>query len=147
MSEREEHFNLGSGWPPWKDEPIDKRERLRLAVRLALFIAVAALVGANLWFRSPASRVADFPDPSGWRPQSGPLEYVSTPFILSAPEARRIAVDEVKRREGWTGTGGEVSQVEGYQYSVHVQGEAGTERDVEIEGRTRKILRYSVLHE
>jgi hypothetical protein len=105
MSEREEHFNLGSGWPLAKDEPEPPDERpfiarakSKLRYRIAFYMAIGTTIGGLYLF---------------WH------WYVSRPEIVDArlnhplldltllhrseAEASSIAIAEVKRREGWSG--------------------------------------------
>ena len=46
MSEREDHFHLESGWPPWQGQPRDGRHRFKLAVRLTLLTLIVAMTAA-----------------------------------------------------------------------------------------------------
>jgi hypothetical protein len=53
MSETEGHFNLGSGWPPWKEEPNKKPneepQRRPDPIRLAVMMLMGALLGRFLY--------------------------------------------------------------------------------------------------
>jgi hypothetical protein len=139
MSEREDHFHLEAGWPPWKDKPRDGWDRFKLAVRLALLTVLAAMIGAVVWLNMPTAPIVEPPGDPRWRNEYDPQEGVPTRGILSAEKARTIAIEEVKKREGWLGTADSVSQ-EGFTHYVTVRGKA--RRVVAIDGPTRTVKEY-----
>jgi hypothetical protein len=85
--------------------------------------------------------VRDPGDPR-WQNEYDPHDGIATPGLLSAEKARTIAIEEVKRREGWVGTAGNVSQ-EGFTYYVTVRGKAA--RVVAIDSSTRTAKEYRKL--
>ena len=85
--------------------------------------------------------VRDPGDPR-WQNEYESQEGVPTRGILSAEKAGAIAIEEVKRREGWVGTAGDVSQ-EGFTHYVTVRGKAV--RVVAIDGPRRTVKEYRKL--
>jgi hypothetical protein len=104
MSEREEHFNLGTGWPLAKDEPSPPSflarttSLLAKAVRgsgrrLAVYMAIGTAIGGVCFWWCRWFCVSQPVDPSLW----------DRLLAESDAKVRRIALEEVKRREGWSG--------------------------------------------
>ena len=119
-------------------KPSNKQGSVRSAIRLAFLIGIVVLISTSYWLRMPRAPITESsPDPR-WRTEAdsggGPA------WVLLLPEeARAIAIEEVKKREGWSGTAGNVSQ-EGGIYYVTVRGKA--ERSVAIAGPGRKVIQY-----
>jgi hypothetical protein len=148
MSEREEHFNLGTGWPLAKDEPrppsfiARAASRLAKAVqgsgrRLAVYMAIGTLIGGLcLWA-------------CWWICVSQPVDPATASFLppKSDAKARRIALEEVKRREGWSGKVLEASP-EGYTWYMLVERQTNSRsgtpelRSMAVCGHTGKVWDY-----
>src|SRR5580704_10327257 len=104
MSEREEHFNLGSGWPlakeqpePPDDRPFITRAKSKSRYRIAFYVVIGTTIGGLcLWWQWYVSR------PGIGDARLNPLLDL-TLLHRSEAEASGIAIAEVKRREGWSG--------------------------------------------
>jgi hypothetical protein len=139
MSEQLDHVDPGSGGPPGKQEPSGRRGKARLVLRFACLIAVVALIGAHFWLRGPNPPIDDAPGKSRWATEGDPESGV--PWVPLSPEdVRTIAIEEVRKRDGWLGTAGDVSR-EGRRYYVRVA-RGKSERSVEVYGPTRTVTRY-----
>jgi hypothetical protein len=124
MSEREEHFNLGAGWPLAKDEVNPPRTRLFRApvlstsvYRIAFcLVAVAAMIAGLCLLWCWRQRLGDDPATASiGRP--GEIEF-------NQFEASMFALAEVRRREGWSGKVTDASP-EGFTYYVTVERQSG----------------------
>jgi hypothetical protein len=149
MSEREDHFNLGSGWPPWKEEPSDNRGVRALidraisepVNRIASYIAIGAMIGGLcslcllLWWWLPISH----------RPI---VEAPARPILIPRSEAEAIAIAAIKRRENWSGKVIVASPKES-AWHVWIAREPATRgrereiREIEISTETGELLNYN----
>ena len=152
MSEREDHFNLGTGWPLAKDERSPPSSIARatsrlakatsgLGLRIALYVAIGTLVGGLCFWWCRWFCVSRPVDPPLWK------------RLLAADDAkvRRIALEEVKRREGWSG---EVIQAgpEGNTWYMLVKRQTGGRscmpelRSMAVCSHTGKVWDYNEAH-
>jgi hypothetical protein len=124
MSEREEHFNLGSGWPLAKDEvgpritwPFIVRPPSRAVYRIAFDLAtVATMIGGLCYFWCWRLSLSDDPLTAGLG-----LGKIETSKIQTG----MFALAEVKRREGWSGKVIDANPEEGgYNYDTLVERQA-----------------------
>ena len=122
MSEREEPFNLGTGWPLAKDEvkpprarpfraPAVSRSVYRIAFGLA---AIAAMIAGLCFLWCWWQRSGDDPATASLG-RAGEIEF-------NRIEASMFALAEVTRREGWSGKVTSASP-EGYTHYVTVERE------------------------
>jgi hypothetical protein len=131
------------------DEPRKPKARVRLSIWI-LVLALVLTIAFAVWLR-----VASYPQvvapvvlkrPEPRFPTPTPL-----PPLVSWDKAVRIAIEEVKKREGWSGkVGGTEKDVyrEGFTWYVTVKRqprEPGADRVVAIEGLTGKVRDYRKL--
>jgi hypothetical protein len=131
------------------DEPGNPKSPVRFSVWI-LAVALALTIGFAVWLR-----VASYPQVVApvvlKRPEPRFPTPTRLPPLVSWDKATRIAIEEVKKREGWTGkVGGTEHDVyrEGFTWYVTVKRqprEPGADRVVAIEGRTGKVLDFRKL--
>jgi hypothetical protein len=73
--------------------------------------------------------------------QPTPPATVPYPKILPQSELRKIAIAEVKKREGWSGEA-DASYQEGVRFYVTVKSQARGKRVVVVEGTEGMVLEY-----
>jgi hypothetical protein len=144
MSEREDHFDLGSGWPLRKDEPGDNCGVGRSPwFGVALFTALGSLlvaiaIGVRVSMGPPLFAPTESPRP----------QRFDGPTVKSMPkdELRKIAIAEVKKREGWSGKALGPTPQEGSECSVLVERDPenpkGQAVQVVLESVTGAIVDY-----
>ena len=125
MSEREEPFNLGSGWPLAKVEPRPRntwsftiRPPSRAVFRIAFDLAtVATMIGGLCYWWCWWLSLSDDPPTAG-------LDFKGE-IETSKIQAGMFALAEVSWREGWSGNVIAASVEEGgYAYDIIVEHEA-----------------------
>ena len=144
MSEREDHFDLGSGWPLRQDEPGDNRGVGRspwfgvvLFTALGLLLIVVA-IGVRVTMGPPVFAPAESPRPQPF----------AAPIVKSMPaeELMKIAIAEVKKREGWTGKAVGPYPGEGSERTVGIERDPDNPRGpavaVILDGITGTIVDY-----
>jgi hypothetical protein len=126
MSEREEHFKLGTGWPLAKDEPRPRKTRpfvvrppSRAVYRIAFDLAlVATIIGGLCYFWCWRLSLSDDPPTAGFDRHG---------IVTSQIQAGMFALAEVERREGWSGKVIEANPEEGgYRYDTIVARETAS---------------------
>jgi hypothetical protein len=95
-----------------------------------LVVLLAVILVSGPLFRNPH---ADF--------TPTPPATVPYPKILPPSELRKIAIAEVKKREGWTGEADATDQ-EGFRFYFTVKSKARGERVVVVEGAEGKVIEY-----
>jgi hypothetical protein len=149
LGEREDHFDLGSGWPLAKDEPSANRGVRAFIDRamsqpvnpIASYIVLGAVIGGLIllwcWWMSLPQRVDD------------PIDLSPSPMQI---EFAAIANAEIKRREGWSGKVILAASESGKWY-VWVAREPVKQVDkreirlISIDAATRKVLKYEMREE
>jgi hypothetical protein len=115
--------------------------RIRLAVLLVTTLTTfAALVAAiSCWLRASIRPEND--------PTDSELPAPTFPFVPVA-RAKRIAIDEVKRREGWSGKTSD-PLIDGAYWFVYVRSQRKSqgEREVMIDAYDGRLMSYQVLSE
>jgi hypothetical protein len=145
MGEREDHFDLGSGWPLAKDEPRSKR-----GMRSSPWFRVAILILVALPLVAIAIGVRVSTGPPVFAPEESPGPYKIHDWSGLRPndELRKIAIAEVKKREGWSGKAIGPTPGEGSTLSFLIERDpdkpTGHAVQVDLEGYTGHILDYRV---
>jgi hypothetical protein len=131
------------------NEPGQPKSPVRVSVWI-LVVALVLTIAFAVWLR-----VASYPQVVApvvlKRPEPRFPTPTRLPPLVSWDQAARIAIEEVKKREGWSGkVGGTEKDVyrEGFTWYVTVKRqprEPGTDRVVAIEGRTGNVRDYRKL--
>jgi hypothetical protein len=145
MSEREDNFHLGSGWPPWKGDPPDDRTFVVRAMsepvnRIASYVVIGAMIGGLCslclllcwWLPIFHRPIVDAPS-----------------HLTNSPQLKLggIANSEIKKREGWTGKVILADQ-QAATWHIWVEREPAKQADkreirqIDIDAATRKVLTY-----
>jgi len=147
MSEREDPFDLGTGWPPWKGDPPDNRSFAVRAMsepvnRIASFVVIGAMIGGLCslcllwcWWLSIYQRPI--------------VDAAASSYLTNSPQLKLggIANSEIKSREGWTGKVILADQ-QASTWHIWVEREPAKQADkreirqIDIDGATRKVLKY-----
>lgn len=124
------------------------KKRSRAWIQLA-FLALLGLlpIALGVWLRT--SSVPDGENAVGLPENHTPYVALSSPPPVPEQEAAKVAIAEVKKREGWTGFVDRPVDREGFRWYVTVwptprphPASFGSSRGVTIDGATGKIIDY-----